>query len=84
MFKDSNVDLDTSDYMDYAQKRLMILKSSKALFAKSLNDSHDDGEGGSDADEEWPSVRCDVIARSTTTSIINFPFVIPFHVEQKL
>lgn len=76
MFKDINVDLDTSDYMDYAQKRLMILKSSKALFAKGLNDNHDDREGGSDADEEWASVRCDVMSRSTTT--ISCPSLYPF------
>ena len=64
MFQDSNVDPAAFDAMDYAQKRLLLLKSSKVAFAPSTN-------GGEESDEEddepailtmqnsaqWPSVR---------------------------
>lgn len=68
MFKDSNVDLDNFDDMDYAQKRLMILKSSKALFAKGSDDGVDDSDADEDVpgilslqlSEQWASVRCDI------------------------
>lgn len=67
MFKDSNVDLDNFDDMDYAQKRLMILKSSKALFGKSSDDGADDSDADDEIpgilslqhSEQWASVRCD-------------------------
>lgn len=48
IFKDSNVDPEDFDGMDYAQKRLLVLKSSKAI----INEGDDD----SDFDDHEPAI----------------------------
>lgn len=45
LFKDSNIDPDDFNDMNYAQKRLLVLKSSKALVTSSSVDD-DDSEAG--------------------------------------
>lgn len=66
LFRDSDVDPDNFDEMDYAQKRLLLLKSSKALITSSSAGGLDDSE--TDAEEpgilvlqnssKWGSYRC--------------------------
>lgn len=71
LFRDSDVDVDNFDEMDYAQKRLLLLKSSKALITSSSAGGLDENEV--DAEEpgilvlqnssKWGSYRCGRLRR---------------------
>ena len=62
MFRDSKVDPEHFEQMDYAQKRLLVLKSSKALRSDHNSDSDSDDEFepailALQHSSEWGSVR---------------------------
>lgn len=76
LFRDSNVDPENFDEMDYAQKRLVLLKSSRALL-----EADSDAEGTQEDEEEpavlalqhsaqWGSFRCDSFTKSLLNRII--------------